>query len=195
MFFGRRLFAVLSVGWQAIAKYLAAAHIVAVLQALVPGIALNGIDKTALALLHDAHMVAVVVRLPVEKDNITGAWLVIPILPLAERLKPAHASIHALKARDHSGVEETALIGAPRHIDRAPRHTARIAVPAPVRLTSLIAHLRQGYLHDGLIAAHGKGAAYRIVPQHMGWYCLSPYALQPIRAAIMSENSIAAMVE
>ena len=47
----------LSVGWGAIPVNLIMAYGVAVLPAAIAGVALHGVDKAVLHLLHDAHMV------------------------------------------------------------------------------------------------------------------------------------------
>ena len=47
----------LSVGWGAIPVNLIMAYGVAILPAAIAGVALHGVDKAVLHLLHDAHMV------------------------------------------------------------------------------------------------------------------------------------------
>ena len=61
---------------------------VAVLPAAIAGIALHGVDKAVLHLLHDAYMIGKAVLgagaalvVPVKVDDVAGARLVVVVLP------------------------------------------------------------------------------------------------------------------
>ena len=78
----------LSVGWGAIPVNLIMAYGVAVLPAAIAGVALHGVDKAVLHLLHDAHMVGKAVLgagtsfiVPIKVDDVAGAGLVAAVLP------------------------------------------------------------------------------------------------------------------
>ena len=74
----------LSVGWGAIPVNLIMAYGVAVLPAAIAGVALHGVDKAVLHLLHDAHMVRKAVLgagrsffVPVNVDDVAGAGFIV----------------------------------------------------------------------------------------------------------------------
>ena len=68
----------ISIQGQAKSIYRSRAEVVAVFDAAIPGIALHGVDKAILHLFHDADVIGQAVALPVEKDNVAGARLIIP---------------------------------------------------------------------------------------------------------------------
>ena len=77
-----------SVGRGAVPVNLIMAYGIAVLPAAIAGVALHGVDKAVLHLLHDAHMVGKAVLgagaalvVPVKVDDVAGAWLVAVVLP------------------------------------------------------------------------------------------------------------------
>ena len=76
------------IGWRAVPVNLEIAHGVAVFPAPIAGVALYGVDKAVLHLLHDAHMVGKAVLgagtalvVPIKVDDVAGARLVAVVLP------------------------------------------------------------------------------------------------------------------
>ena len=126
------------------------AHRIAPLLAAVAGVALHGVNHPILHLLYDAYVVGEAVlrprgasAVPVEEDDVTGAGLIAGILPQPPLLEPLNGSLRAGKLGDYTGVDVTALVGAPADKAGAPFHPAVEAVPAPVGLTAHIPDLRQ----------------------------------------------------
>ena len=139
----------------AVAADLIVAHGVLHLPAAIAGVALNGVDDAILALLHDADVIAPSVQAiagPVEKDDVAGVGLIIPVRPLAPVLKPLLAGRDALKAGDDAGIQVAALFGAPGHEDGTPRHAEAVTVPGPIRLAAHVAQLGQRHGHNAVIA-------------------------------------------
>ena len=105
---------------QAVPEDAGIAYIVSSLGAVVVNVALNGIHQAALALFNDAHMIRVSVRLPIEKDDVAGAWFGRAVCPSSVILKPVHAPDAVFKLRNSAGVNQPSLIGAPAHKHGAP---------------------------------------------------------------------------
>ena len=98
---------------QSVSKNIVAANTVLLLSASIAGVALHGIDNTVLTFLHNAHMVAIAVYLPIEENEIAGAWLIAVVLPLSVIHEPLRACVHTLKVRDDPSFQIAALIGTP----------------------------------------------------------------------------------
>jgi len=81
-----------------------AAKVIRAYAAGVAGIALNGIDLSVSHVLNNAHMVALAVCFPIEKDDVTGTGRIAIILPLLSILKPLDARRTPGKPRNNASV-------------------------------------------------------------------------------------------
>ena len=68
---------------QPIPEDITAANAVLLLPTGIAGVPIHGIDYSVLTFLHDTHMVAIAVHLPIEEDEIAGAWLIAVVLPMS----------------------------------------------------------------------------------------------------------------
>ena len=80
------------------------AEVIAVFNATIPGIALHGVDQSVLHLFHDTDVIGQAVALPIKKDNVAGAWLLVSALPLTAFNEPVYIGTRALHLRQHSGI-------------------------------------------------------------------------------------------
>lgn len=94
-----RHISLVSIHGQSKAVHRGRAEIIAVFHAAIPGIALHGVDQSILYLLYNSYMIGQAVALPIEKDNIAGARLIIPALPLSALYEPVHIGAHTLHLR------------------------------------------------------------------------------------------------
>ena len=86
------LFNAQSIFWNSIPVDLSSAHRVASPSAAVRAVSLDGVNVSAIAFFHQSHVIRAAVAAPVEENQITGAWLVVSVLPLMMRLEPAYAA-------------------------------------------------------------------------------------------------------
>ena len=119
----------------------------------IAGIAFHGIDDPALHLFHNAYMVrssvlAFVLIIPIEKDQVAGAWFIAAVLPQSSLPEPLDADGAACELGDDAGVQIAALIGTPGNKSRAPIHPALEAIPGPIGPTAYIAELGEGHRYD-----------------------------------------------
>ena len=133
-------------------------HGILVLSAAIAGIALDGVDDTVFAFLHDADMIGLPILragatliIPIEENDLTGSRLKATVLPLSTVFEPLDTVDAACELRDNAAVEIAALIGTPRHKAGTPFYTAFKAVPRPIGLTAYITNLRQGHCDDGVV--------------------------------------------
>ena len=130
---------------------------ITVLTATITGVAFDGVDASILHLLHNANMVGRTILatiIPIEKDNIAGSRLIAVVLPQSPLLEPRHTlRCTGRKLRNDTGFNIAALVGAPAHKAGAPLYSAVKTVPAPVRLTADIPHLRECHGDDLAIAS------------------------------------------
>ena len=131
---------------------------VLVLSAAIAGIALDGVDNTVFAFLHDADMIGLTILragtafvVPIKENDLTGRWFKAAVLPLSTVFEPLDTVDAARKLRDNAAVDIAALIGTPRNKAGAPFYTAFKSIPRPIGLTAHIADLRQGHRDDGII--------------------------------------------
>ena len=80
----------------------------------IAGIAFHGIDDPALHLFHNAYMVrssvlAFVLIIPIEKDQVAGAWFIAAVLPQSSLPEPLDADGAACEPWDDAGVQIAAL--------------------------------------------------------------------------------------
>ena len=95
---------------------LVVAHGVLPLLAGVGHVALHGVDDTALAPFHDAHMVGQTVYAvagPIQKDDVAGVRQIVPVGPLAPVLEPLFPGGAPGKLGDDAGLDIPALVGTP----------------------------------------------------------------------------------
>ena len=111
-------------------------HGILVLSAAITGIALNGVDDTIFALLHNADMIGLPILragaafiVPIKENDLTRRRLKTAVLPLSMVLEPLHPNDAACELRDHAGVEIATLIGTPAYKAGTPFHTGIKAVP------------------------------------------------------------------
>lgn len=149
------------VRWQTIPEDADITYMVASLGAAVVDVALDGIHQTALALFNDAHMIRIPIRLPVEKDDIAGAWFGRSARPPSVILEPVRAPDAVFKFWNSFGIEQPGLIGTPAHKHGTPLRAFAQSPPAPVGAASHIADLRQRYLYDGLMSLQPFGEKER----------------------------------
>ena len=133
-------------------------HGVLVLSAAIAGIALDGVDNTVFAFLHDAEMIGLPILragaafvVPIKENDLTGRRFKAAVLPLSTVFEPLDTVDAARKLRDNAAVDIAALIGTPRNKAGAPFYTAFKSIPRPIGLTAHIADLRQGHRDDGII--------------------------------------------
>ena len=133
-------------------------HGILVLSAAIAGIALDGVDNTVFAFLHDAEMIGLTILragtafvVPIEEDDLTSGRFKAAVLPLPTVFEPLDAVHAACELRNNTAVDITALIGTPRNKAGTPFHTGVKAVPRPIGLTAYIADLRQGHSDDGVV--------------------------------------------
>ena len=133
-------------------------HGILVLSAAIAGIALDGVDNTVFAFLHDADMIGLTILragtafvVPIEENDLTSGRFKAAVLPLSTVFEPLHSIDAACELRNNAAVEIAALIGTPRHKAGTPFHTGVKAVPRPIGLTAHIADLRQGHSDDGIV--------------------------------------------
>ena len=92
----------------------------AVLNASIPGVALYAVHDAILHALNDAHMVGLAVALPIVKDQVAGAWLIVHVLPLVALPEPFHIRDHVQFLQQYARVQVAALFGTPPYEDLAP---------------------------------------------------------------------------
>ena len=133
-------------------------HGILVLSAAIAGIALDGVDNTVFAFLHDAEMIGLTILragtafiVPIEENDLTSGRFKAAVLPLPTVFEPLHPISAACEFRYHAAVDIAALIRTPAHKAGAPFHTGVKAVPRPIGLTAHIADLRQGHSDDGIV--------------------------------------------
>ena len=141
-----------------VSKDLIISHGILVLSAAIAGIALDGVDDTVFAFLHDADMIGLTILragrafiVPIEENDLTGRRLKAAVLPLPSVFEPLNPSDTACELRNNAAVEIAALIGTPRNKAGAPFYTGIKAIPRPIGLTAHIADLRQRHRDDGII--------------------------------------------
>ena len=105
---------------------------------------------------------------PIKENKVACLRLMVLVLPLPFALGPVHALRAEGEFRHNSSLQIAPLVGTPRCEAGAPFHMPTKAVPAPIRLTSLVAKLCQSHFYDSLIATACKRPTVWVVPQHMG---------------------------
>ena len=95
-------------------------------------------------------------RSPIKENKVACLRLIVLVLPLPPAFEPVYTVRAEGKFRDNAAFQIAALFTAPRNKTGTPFHTPVKAVPAPIRLSALVTELRQGNLHNGLIAATCK---------------------------------------
>ena len=139
--------------WGSVAANLVMTNSILLLPADIAGVTFHGIDDPALHLFHNAHMVrrsvlAFVLIVPIEKDQVAGARFIATVLPQSSLPEPLDADRAACEPGDHAGIQIAALIGAPGNKAGAPIHPALEAIPGPIGLTAYIAELGEGHCYD-----------------------------------------------
>ena len=145
----------------------------------ISGITLHSIDYPILHLFHDPNMVRhTVLGGPVEEDEHSGGWFRGAVQPEATLLEPLHSEDAAGEFGVGSVVQVAALVGTPGDEAGAPLYMVGKAVPAPIGFAAHVAHLGQGYIHNGIPVLRGvEHLADWVVPQHMGDVLLVPVAV------------------
>ena len=141
------------VGDYAISENLIMANRVLIDAAAIAGVALDGVDNAVFAFFHDAHMVcrsvlAFVLIIPIEKDQVAGARLIAVVPPQSSLPEPLEADGAACEPWDDAGVQIAALVGAPGNKAGAPIHPALEAIPGPIGPTAYIAELGESHRYD-----------------------------------------------
>lgn len=130
---------------------------VTVLTATIAGISFDGVDTAILHFFHNTNMVGRTILatiIPIEKDNIAGSRLIAVVLPQSPLLEPRHTlRCTGRKLRNDTGFNIAALVGAPAHKAGTPLYSAVKTIPAPVRLTADITHLRECHGDDLAVAS------------------------------------------
>ena len=145
----------------------------------IPGIALYGIDRPILHLLHDPNMVRhTVLGGPVEEDEHSGGWFCGAVQPEAALLEPLHPEDAAGEFGVGAAVQVAALVGTPADKAGTPFHMVGKAVPAPIGFAAHVAQLTQCHIHNGIPVLRGvEHLADWVVPQHMRDVLLVPVAV------------------
>lgn len=142
-----------------VAEYLVISQGIATLPAGITGVTFNGINTAIFNLFYDSNMVGETIGtagfffVPVEENNHTWCGFCAVICPLAPLPEPVDTVDAAGKFGDDTGIDVTALIGAPGDKTGAPFHTTSEAIPGPVRLAANIAHLGQSNGYDHIIGS------------------------------------------
>lgn len=133
--------------WGSIPINLIITNRVTVLTAAIAEVTLDSVDAAILHLLHDTNMVGRTILaaiIPIEKDNVARARLIAVILPQSALLEPRHTlRCTGRKFRNDANFNIAALVGTPANKAGAPLYSAVKTIPAPVRLTADITHLRE----------------------------------------------------
>ena len=93
-------------------------------------------------------VLALVLIVPVEKNQVAGAWLIVAVLPQPSLPEPLDTDGAACEPWDDAGVQLAALVGAPGNKAGAPVHPTLKAIPGPIGLTAYIAELGEGHRYD-----------------------------------------------
>ena len=138
-------------------------HGILVLAAAIAGIALDGVDDTVFAFLHDADMIRLPILragaafiVPIEENDLTSGRFKAAVLPLPTVFEPLHPIDTACKFRYHAAVDIAALIGAPVHKAGTTFHTGVKAVPRPngTGVSTYVCRTSCIYLATGFFIAH-----------------------------------------
>ena len=95
-----------------------------------------------------SSVLAFVLIIPIEKDQVAGAWFIAAVLPQSSLPEPLDADGAACELGDDAGVQIAALIGTPGNKAGAPIHPALEAIPGPIGPTAYIAELGEGHRYD-----------------------------------------------
>ena len=87
-----------------------------------------------------------------EENQVTGARLIVAVLPQPSLPEPPDAGGTVCESGDRASVQIAALVGTPGNEAGTPFHTGVKSVPRPVRLTAYITYLRQGNRYDLVVA-------------------------------------------
>ena len=93
-------------------------------------------------------VLALVLIVPVEKNQVAGAWLIVAVLPQPSLPEPLDTDGAACEPWDDAGVQIAALVGAPGNKAGAPIHPALEAIPGPIGPTAYIAELGESHRYD-----------------------------------------------
>ena len=151
MLFFLRFFLALLLAWilrHAITIDFIPTHRICFTPAEVAAIAFYGMNVLAVAAFYDTYVVSGAVAVPVDKDNVSGTWLVLPAFELAVLLEPVDSVRYIGEFRNCPSLYITALICTPRYEARTPWLSAAKAVPAPELSAVPVAYLGSGYLYD-----------------------------------------------
>lgn len=142
-------------------------HGILVLSAAIAGIALDGVDNTVFAFLHDAEMIGLTILragtafvVPIEENDLTSGRFKAAVLPLPTVFEPLYPISAACEFRYHAAVDIAALIRTPTYKAGTPFYTPVKAVPRPIGLTAHITHLRQSNGYDFAVA-NGNAVKHR----------------------------------
>ena len=106
---------------------------------------------------------------PVEEDEHSGHRFGGAVQPEAALLEPLHSEDAAGEFGVGSAVQVATLVGTPADKAGAPLYMIGKSVPAPIGFAAYVAHLGQGYIHNGIPVLWGvEHFADWVVPQHMG---------------------------
>ena len=136
------------------------AYGIAIFPATIARVSFHGIDNPAIRLFHNAYMVrssvlAFVLIIPIEKDQVAGARLIAVVPPQSSLPEPLEADGAAYEPWDDAGVQIAALVGAPGNKAGAPGnkagapiHPALEAIPGPIGPTAYIAELGESHRYN-----------------------------------------------
>ena len=129
------------------------AYGIAIFPATIARVSFHGIDNPAIRLFHNAYMVrssvlAFVLIIPIEKDQVAGARLIAVVPPQSSLPEPLDADGAACELGDYASVQIAALIGAPGNKAGAPVHPTLKAIPGPIGPTAYIAELGESHRYD-----------------------------------------------
>lgn len=111
-------------------------HGILVLSAAIAGIALDGVDNTVFAFLHDAEMIGLTILragtafvVPIEEDDHAGRGLHRVICPLPTLPEPLDTVDAACELGNDTGIDIAAFVCTPAYKAGAPLHAAIEAIP------------------------------------------------------------------
>ena len=106
---------------------------------------------------------------PIEENEHSGHRFGGAVQPEATLLEPLYSEDAAGEFAVGAAVQVAALVGTPADKTGAPLHMVGKSVPAPIGFAVYVAHLGQGYIHNGIPVLRGvEHLADWVVPQHMG---------------------------
>ena len=93
-------------------------------------------------------VLALVLIIPIEENQVTGARLIVAVLPQPSLPEPPDAGGTVCESGDRASVQIAALVGTPGNEAGTPVHPALEAVPGPIRFPTHIPDLGEGHRHD-----------------------------------------------